>query len=123
MRMANVMNMFRMDEYTTANGKTTFYDINSCIHNAYVDTSHKYMTNAACEIHKDSNNNNEASSSDIVNAKVSRDGAWKKRGYSSLSCVVTVIANSKCIDNEVMSKKCKQCDIWENKKSTYEYTN
>ena len=30
MRMANVMNMSRMDEYTTANGKTTFYDINSC---------------------------------------------------------------------------------------------
>ena len=96
--------------------ETTFHDINSCIHSA------ASMTNAACEVHKVSNDNNQTSSSDIVNTKVSGDGAWKKQGYSSLNGVVTLIANGKCVDNEVMSKKCKQCDIWENKKGTQECT-
>ena len=55
-----------------------------------------------------------------IATKVSGDEAWQKRGYSSLNGVVTLIANGKCIDNEVMSKKCKQCDM-ENKKGTQEY--
>ena len=33
-----------------------------------------------------------------------------------------LIENGKCIDNEVMFKKCKQCDIWEKKKGTQGYT-
>ena len=65
--------------------ETTFHDINSCTHNAYVETSHKSLPNATCEHknkkHKNSNNN-ETSSSDIVNAKVSGDGAFQKGGYS-----------------------------------------
>ena len=60
--------------------ETIFYDINSYVHNAYVENSHKSMTNAACEVHKHKrsicNNNNQTSSSDVVvNTKVSRDGA------------------------------------------------
>ena len=52
--------------------QTTFHDINSYIYNAYVETSHKSMTNGACEVHKDAkDNNNQASSSDNVNTKVS----------------------------------------------------
>ena len=80
----------------------------------------KSMTNAACEVDRDSNDNNETSSGDTVNTKVSGDGAWQKRGYSSMNGV-TLIANGKCIDNEVMSKKCKLCAILENKKGTQEY--
>ena len=34
-----------------------------------------------------------------------------ERGYSSPNGVVTLIPNGKCIDNEIMSKECKQCDI------------
>ena len=45
-----------------------------------------------------------------------------ERGYSSLNGVVTLIPNGKCIDNEIMSKECKQCDIWKNKKGTQGYT-
>ena len=78
----------------------TFHHINSCVHNAYVKTSHESM--------KVSNDNNQTSSSDIANTKVSGDGEWQKRGYSSLNGVVTLSANGKRIDNEVMSKKCKQ---------------
>ena len=89
-----------------------------------METSHKSMINAACKVHKhkNSNNDNQTSSSGIVNTKVSRDGAWQKRGYSSLNGIVTLIANGKCIHNEVMSKKCKQCNIWQSKKGTQEYT-
>ena len=85
--------------------ETTFHEINSCIHNAYVETSHQSMTNAACEVHKDSNDNNQTSISDInVNTKISGDGACQKRGYFSLNGVVTLTGNGKCIDNGVMSK-------------------
>ena len=51
--------------------QTTFHDINSYIYNAYVETSHKSMTNGACEVHKDAKDNNQTSSSDNVNTKVS----------------------------------------------------
>ena len=84
------------------------------------------MANAACEVHKhknSNNNNNQTSSSDIVNVniRVSGDEALQKRGYFWLNGVVTLIANGKCIDNEVMSKKGKQCEIWESKKGIQEY--
>ena len=84
------------------------------------------MANAACEVHKhknSNNNNNQTSSSDIVNVniRVSGDEALQKRGYFWLNGVVTLIANDKCIGNEVMSKKCKQCEIWESKKGIQEY--
>ena len=46
-----------------------------------------------------------------------------KRGYSSLNGVVTLISNGKCIDTEVLSKKCKQCGQWEHRKDTVEYSN
>ena len=52
--------------------ETTTHGINSCIHNACVETSHKSMTNAACKVHKVSDNN-QTSSSDVVNTKVSGD--------------------------------------------------
>ena len=38
--------------------ETTFHDISSCIHNGYAGTYAESMTNAACEVHKVSNDNN-----------------------------------------------------------------
>ena len=103
--------------------KPLFMILTAALINAYVETSHKSLTNATCEVLKHKNsNNNETSSSDIVNTKVSGDGAFQNGGYSWLNGVVTLIANGKCIGSEVMSKKCKQCDIWESKKDTQEYT-
>ena len=75
-----------------------------------METSHESMKNAACEVRNVSNDNTQASSSDIVNTKVCGDGVWQERGYSSMNGVMTLIANGKCIDNEVISKKCKLCD-------------
>ena len=99
--------------------KSTFDDINSSVHNSYVEVSHESMKKGAKEVHDKVSNNDQ----EIVNTKVSGDGSWQKRGYASLNGVVTLISNGKCIDNEVMSKKCKQCDRWEHKKGTKEYTN
>ena len=36
------------------------------------------MKNAACEVHEASNDDNQTSNSDIVNAKFSGDEAWQK---------------------------------------------
>ncbi|XP_066929989.1 uncharacterized protein [Clytia hemisphaerica] len=103
--------------------KTTFDEISSSIHNAYVEAAQESMNKAANEarlkyIEEDPTNVDEDGVTDI---SVSGDGAWQKRGYSSLNGVMTLIAEGKCIDNEVMSKKCRQCDLWEKKKGTEEY--
>ena len=54
----------------------------------------------------------------VLDTKVSGDGASQKRGHSSLNGVVTLIGNAKCINYEVLLKKCKSCETWEYKKAT-----
>ena len=55
--------------------------------------------------------------------QVSVDATWQKRGFSSLNGVVTIMSkdSSKCIDAVVMSKSCKGCLHWNDKKGTPEY--
>ena len=101
--------------------KTTFDDVSCLIHNAYVQTSHESMSKAANEVRSKTKNSNDINNDGIINISVSGDGAWQKRGYSSLNGVMTLIADGKCIANEVMSKKCKECDIWDKKKDTDKY--
>ena len=50
-------------------------------------------------------------STGIVDAAVSCDGSWQRRGYSSLNGVVTTISmtNGKVLDIEPMSRACKAC--------------
>lgn len=64
-----------------------------------------------------------ANSNCSQNGKVIGDSAWQKRGYSSLNGVVTLISDGKWIDTEVLLKKCKQCERWEQRKDTVEYAN
>ena len=62
------------------------------------------------------------SNSETPNQKrVTVDGTWQTRGYSSLNGVVTTIIDKKFIDVEVLSKFCHGCVSRENKKSTPEY--
>ena len=103
--------------------QTTYDEINSELHNAYVGTAQESMEKAAHEICdlECQKLDDTASTTDIdsvLDTKVSGDGAWQKRGHSSLSRVVTLIGNGKCIDYEVLSKKCKSCEAWEYKKAT-----
>lgn len=54
---------------------------------------------------------------------VSGDGSWRKRGFSSLYGIVTLIGwhTGKVIDFIVKSKYCKSCEYWENHADTAEY--
>ena len=52
---------------------------------------------------------------DLFDCTVSIDGVWQTRGYSSMNCVVTWMAGSKCIDHTVLTKHCKSCAYWRDK--------
>ena len=54
---------------------------------------------------------------------VSGDGTWSSRGHSSINVLVTLISkeNGKCIDSYVISKKCKDCSMWADKKDSAGY--
>lgn len=54
---------------------------------------------------------------------VSGDGTWKKRGFSSLLGVTTLIGwrTGKIVDLEVKSKICKKCSYWKGKEDTAEF--
>ena len=54
---------------------------------------------------------------------VSGDGSWRKRGFSSLFGLVTLIGwyTGKVLDVCVKSKYCKVCEYWKRKEGTAEY--
>ncbi|CAB3225803.1 unnamed protein product [Arctia plantaginis] len=54
---------------------------------------------------------------------VSGDGSWRKRGFSSLFGVTSLIGwlSGKIIDVEVKSKYCKSCEHWKSKNGTTEF--
>lgn len=54
---------------------------------------------------------------------VSGDGSWRKRGFSSLYGLVTLIGwyTGKVIDIVVKFKYCKSCEFWSQKEGTAEY--
>ena len=64
-----------------------------------------------------------SSEGDIVDCQVSIASLWHKRGHSSMNGFVGAISteNKKVIDCQVLSKFCKGCLIWEQKKGTKEY--
>ena len=53
----------------------------------------------------------------LVNCEVSVDGSWQKRGHSLINGVVTAVSDGKCPDVHVLSKHCKRCTIWEQKRT------
>lgn len=54
---------------------------------------------------------------------VSGDGSWRKRGFSSLFGITSLIgwSSGKIIDVEVKSKYCKSCEYWKSKNGTTEF--
>lgn len=54
---------------------------------------------------------------------VSGDGTWRKRGFSSLHGVATLIGNftKKVVDVCVKSSYCKECEYWQKHADTAEY--
>ena len=92
-----------------AMAQTTYDEINSELHKASVGTAQESMEKAVHEICdlESQKLDDTASTNDINNVldiKVSGNGAWQKRGHFSLNGVVTLIGNGKCIDYEVLAK-------------------
>ena len=82
--------------------QTTYDQINSELHNAYFGTALESLEKAAHEICdlESQKLDDTASTTDIdsiLDTKVSGDGAWQKRGHSSLNSVVTLIGNGQCM--------------------------
>jgi len=59
----------------------------------------------------------------ITELTVSGDGTWKKRGFSSLFGVSSIIGyyTGKVIDVIVKSSYCKVCEYWSKKEGSEEY--
>ena len=74
------------------------------------------MVNNAMEVR-------EQNANDAGECGVSIDGTWQKRGHASHNGIVTVISldSKKCLDVEVMSDKCTQCQKWKKKESDPRY--
>ena len=93
------------------------YNIHKLLFDAYNDVAKESMQKAASDVNQ--------LCSQKVNiyglCQVSADGTWQKCGHASLNGIVTIISNGKCIDNEVLSKYCRGCQMWHGKKGTAEY--
>ena len=61
----------------------------------------------------------------VVDCDVSLDGSWLRRGYASLNGFVSAIerCSDKVVDVEVMTKDCRSCKMWNDKKDDPGYTN
>ena len=58
----------------------------------------------------------------VADATVAVDGTWQKRGFSSLNgAVVATSLNSKVVDYSVLTKYCKGCVVWEQRKGLDDY--
>ena len=97
----------------------TYRNINEQLFTAYETAANNSMKKAAEEVASCSPKNE----SGIPLARAKIDGAWQKRGHSSANGVVTVTVGNKCLDTHVLSKHCKQCQIWESRQGTQEYNN
>ena len=101
-----------------------FVKASTKLHGVYTDTAHESMKQASLEVKKSCLKQNVDTESEenivteetVINAEtvvdtlVSFDGTWQKRGYASLNGVVTAMSSQgKCLDVEIMSKKCKAC--------------
>jgi len=83
-------------------------------------TEFEFCTQRTADEEQKENIKRERSSSHL---EVSGDGSWKKRGFTSLYGVTTLIAyySGKVIDLVVKSSYCHACTIWKNKINTEEY--
>ena len=100
--------------------KSSYHKIVRELHMAYESVADESMKAAGKEVQ------NRLSEGAIVkNCQVSLDGTWQKRGHSSLNGVVTAIScmTGKCLDASVMSKVCKSCQHWSERKAHPAYQN
>jgi len=98
--------------------KTTYYQIISNIATATASVRALSMKKAAIKekelsIERDGNDG----------LTVSGDGSWRKRGFSSLFGLISLIGwyTGKVLDVYIKSKYCKVCEYWEKRENTAKY--
>ena len=85
---------------------TPFRKLNIEISKAYDKTAKESMKRATNEM-KD----NYADDNKPIMKHVKIDGAWQRRGHTSLNRFVSAIVSVKCVDYEAMSKFCVGCRL------------
>ena len=92
----------------------SYSDCNNVLSDAAYTVALSTTNDATMELHNGSNDEVMAA------CKVSCDGTWQRRGYSSLNgcmCYYTIsVDTGKCLDVEVLSKVCHTCKRIENEK-------
>lgn len=86
----------------------------------------KVMFDAMClRVVEQEKKENEKRETPLLDFKVSGNGSWKKRGFTSLYGVTTLIASfsGKVIDLVVKSSYCQACNAWKGKEQTEEFKN
>ena len=96
--------------------ETTYHALNNSLCKVYHETASTSMQEAVSDIKATSNDKTK-----LTNCRVSVDGTWQKRGFSSLNGVVTAINRGRCINVHAMSKSCKKCSVWEKRKNNPDY--
>lgn len=105
------MNMFSF-------GQPCYRNINESLFVAYEESALANMSRACAEAkQKCTECQSDPSIHVYCKCRVSLDGAWQKRGYSSFNDVVIAVSDGKRLDSHVLSKR-KQCRIWERGKDT-----
>ena len=100
---------------------SSFTNINNALFEAY-EKADDLSIQKACQETKDEPTNLKTDDGMTI-CRIHIDSSWQKRGHSSMNGYVAGISNGKVTDNPVMSKYCKQCQIWKHKKDTDEYKN
>ncbi|XP_026828856.1 uncharacterized protein LOC113562728, partial [Ooceraea biroi] len=92
----------------------TYY---ACLENIYVAASAVYSCILKEAIEEEKEKNKEAGNIE-THLTVSGDGTWKKRGFSSLFGVSTLVGkySNKVVDAMIKSSFCQACNLWNNKK-------
>ena len=103
-------------------GDPNYHAINEELLSAYEYVANKSMAKTAIEVSAKAHDVPLIlTDAGLVNCEVLVDGSWQKRGKSLLKRVVTAMSDGKCLDVHVLSKHCKRCRIWEQKKDTSEH--
>ena len=86
--------------------KMNFNKLVEKITNAVVDVANEIMSDAAEDIRQKAGNPDGP-----VNTRGSVDGAWQRRGFSSLNGNMATVSlgNGKVLDVEPLSRHCRQC--------------
>lgn len=97
-----------------------------CLAQPAFDAASKNLKDAAKSIAEDSMARACKKEEELTGSRevyVSGDGSWRKKGFTSLQGVATVIGNrtGQVVDFEAKQSYCKECELWERKCGTEEY--